>query len=79
MGCIYGVHGIGDDAGMCSLWESDGGVEMPGADENGICCVSDDPDPSYTCDSYESDWMCYDCGQDLNVADCGCESDWDEE
>ncbi len=43
-----------------------------GCDKNGYCAVEDDPNPADSCDSYESDYTCYDCGVDLNVSDCEC-------
>lgn len=76
MGCIY------EDRcdGLCSLatnndGEFDAECAQQGCDEEGMCVVSDDPDPSHSCDAYESDWSCVDCGVDLNVEDCECEED----
>lgn len=69
MGCIYE-----DNEGKCSLaLDGDGELEqdMQGSD-NGDCVVSDDPDPSISCDSYESDWTCLECGADLNAEECSC-------
>lgn len=37
--------------GKCTLY-GDGSIEMP-VDENGICRVEDDPDPSKYCEDYE--------------------------
>jgi len=37
-----------------------------------FCCYEDDPDPSYSCESYESDYYCSECGIDLNVKECKC-------
>lgn len=75
MGCIYNSNGI--DAGVCSLWEEDGGFEIQGVfdDPKGYCGADEDPDPSSSCDSYESDWTCSICDADLNVEDCGCEDE----
>lgn len=69
MGCIH------EDRmdGKCSLCDSI--VGMLGCDENGHCVVSEDPDPGYSCESYESDWECPECGMDLNVEECECEED----
>jgi hypothetical protein len=44
MGCIYEDNGTGE----CQM-------EKEGL-ENNLCVYSDDPDPSYGCDMYESDW-----------------------
>jgi hypothetical protein len=59
MGCIYS-----DFEGNC-----DQNPEL----EDGICIYEDDPDPSYGCQYYESDYTCPTCGQDLNVDECDCE------
>lgn len=76
MGCIYENNGMGSDGGLCYFHEVDGCVDDTlGMDEKGFCCVSDDPDPSYGCANYESDYTCMECGADLNVEDCGCEDE----
>lgn len=74
MGCIYETHGFDTDAGTCTLWDADDGIEVAGCGDDGICVVSDDPDPSYSCDCYESDYNCSECGADLNVEECDCDS-----
>ena len=73
MGCIY------EDRcdGLCMLSLNDDGEfdkesEQQGS-ENGICVVSEDPQPSDNCDAYESDYQCNECGADLNIEDCECE------
>lgn len=76
MGCIYEEQMTGN----CTLSVNNEGDFDPehkqqGCDECGVCIVSDDPDPSYSCDSYESDYACPECGEDLNVNDCGCEEE----
>ena len=54
MSCIYS-----DNNGKCTLYDDveDVGTTYKtcamGWDENGICCVEDDPDPGYSCESYE--------------------------
>lgn len=72
MGCIY--QNNCDD--YCQMALNDDGefekdLEQQGS-ENGICVVSEDPDPSMNCDTYESDSMCPECDTDLNVEDCDC-------
>lgn len=74
MGCIY------EDRceGLCMLatdmdGEFDKEQAQQGCDDEGVCVVSDDPDPSQNCDAYESDWCCDFCGVDLNVDECECE------
>ena len=57
--------------GKCEVWDE--GLEQDGVDVNGNCVCDDDPDPSYTCDQYMSDWECPECGQDCNVEECNCE------
>jgi len=57
MGCIYNGW-----EGNCSL-----------SDNNIICVYEDDPDPSYSCENYESDYYCHECGEDLNIKECGCD------
>lgn len=57
--------------GKCQVWDE--GVENPGCDENGNCVCDCDPDPSYLCGDYQSDWECDTCGQDMNVEECECE------
>ena len=47
MSCIYN----GFD-GKCELFDS--GFQNFGCDENGICVCDEDPDPSYTCESFEN-------------------------
>ena len=76
MGCIYEDR----SDGTCTLatdseGEFDKAQAQQGCDDCGNCCVTDDPDPSVSCDAYESDWQCYECGVDLNVDDCECEED----
>ena len=74
MGCIYENNGFGPEAGICTLCDEDDLTNGPEGSENGVCVCSDDPDPSYSCDSYESDYVCRDCGADLNVFfECECE------
>ena len=76
MGCLY------EDRmeGYCTLTLNDDGEftfdceDLQGS-EDGYCVCSDDPYPSYICDSYESDWTCPDCGVDLNVEECNCENE----
>ena len=48
MGCIY------QDLmnSKCSLFNDD--IERPGCDEEGNCVCSDDEDPSYSCEDYQS-------------------------
>ena len=70
MGCIYESMGI-HTAGACTMYEE--GTEMLGCDSSGNCMVSCDPDPSYTCETYESDDTCSECGNDNNVEECDCE------
>ena len=77
MGCIYESRGFGIDAGACTLCDEDNPSICPPGAENGICICSDDPDPGYTCDSYESDDVCLGCGADLNVEECQCEEEED--
>ena len=60
MGCIYSHF-----EGKCTLELEDL--------EDGYCGYDCDPDPSYGCDCYESDYTCHDCGADLNVEECNCD------
>ncbi len=76
MGCIYENSGFSEDSGKCSLWDDDdvgNGFDAMGTDKEGFCCVSDDPNPADSCESYESDSTCFECGQDLNVSECDCD------
>lgn len=66
MSCLYS-----DFNGLCSL--HDPNLDMNGCDTEGLCLCEEDPDPSYTCDSYESDYVCPECGCDLNNDECECE------
>ena len=59
MGCIYS-----DFEGKC---------QCDVGDDDGYCCYEDDPDPFYGCEYYESDYVCTECGADLNVEECKCE------
>ncbi len=73
MGCIYETND------MCSLClDRDDKLDMEalqqGCDDDGVCVVSDDPDPSYSCDAYESDSACPFCDTDWNVVEeCDCD------
>jgi len=58
MGCIYK-----DSDGVCTMGVKE---SLDG------CIYEDDPDPSDSCASYESDYVCSECGIDLNVEDCEC-------
>ena len=75
MGCIYENNGFDEDAGRCTLCDENDPDNGPEGSENGFCVCSDDPDPSDTCQSYESDYVCHECGVDLNVAECECEDE----
>lgn len=57
MGCIYNNF-----SGRCTLSDyeedEDKKIEVPvamGYDDEGYCIVDEDPDPSYSCESYESE------------------------
>lgn len=67
MGCLYC-----DFDGKCQFFE-DKDNKPQGCNDDGVCLVDDDPDPSYGCESYESNWVCHECGADLNIDDCTCE------
>ena len=69
MSCLYKSNWA--DSGKCELWDDT--IEMPGCDNEGNCICDNDPDPSYLCGDYESDYKCSDCGVDLNIGDCECE------
>jgi len=64
MGCIYHNY-----SGKCTISEED--WEMAGS-KDGYCVVDDDPDPACSCDTYESDYYCSECGVDLNIKECEC-------
>jgi hypothetical protein len=55
MSCIYSNF-----QGDCTLWNEDDDLGTTykdcdmGWDEIGSCCCEEDPDPSYTCVSFES-------------------------
>lgn len=49
MGCIYS-----DINGKCDLYHSASMEEDLGVDNNGYCICEDDPDPSISCNNYES-------------------------
>ena len=74
MSCIYETSSFDmNDYGKCTIWEE--GYTSAGCDENGICICSDDPHPAGTCENYESDNICSECGVDLNVEECECDDD----
>ena len=73
MVCIYENNGFDEDAGRCTLCDENDPDNGPEGSENGFCVCSDDPDPSDTCQSYESDYVCHECGVDLNIGECECE------
>lgn len=70
MGCIYENF-----EGECGMFDGDNSIDNLGCDEEGLCICSEDPDPGYTCESYESDWCCNECGADLNIEECSCEEE----
>ncbi len=72
MGCIYEDRSL-QNAGDCTLCDENDRDFGPPGQEGGICVCSDDPDPSDSCDSYESDYVCHECGADLNVVECTCD------
>ena len=65
MGCIYSNNGMGEDAGSCTLLSEDDNIIY--------CDYEGDEDPGYSCESYESDYYCSDCGRDLNIEECECD------
>jgi len=69
MGCLYSIV-----SGVCSLWDEDSKKGPDGSfnDTKGYCGCEDDPDPSYSCSEYESDYYCSGCGSDLNIEECDC-------
>lgn len=69
MGCIY------EDCftGLCGLVGDGDKCDGLGIDNEGVCVVSEDPDPALICYNYESDSQCPECGIDLNVDDCDCD------
>ena len=69
MGCIYCNYD-----GICQFFDEDEAEIRPnGCDNNGNCLVEDDPIPSESCEQYESNWMCYECGADFNAdEECTC-------
>lgn len=72
MGCIYNTFD-----GICQLWDEDN-IEQspPGCDKkDGACWCDEDPHPHNSCDSYESDSVCHECGADLNIEECTCEDE----
>ena len=76
MPCMY----ANNCDGLCTMATNHEGEYDPqhkqgGCDDEGNCIVGDDPDPSHSCETYESDWSCYDCGVDLNVGECECEEE----
>ena len=49
MGCLYS-----DFEGMCQNYDEDENYSLDGMPWDGICIWEDDPDPSYSCEWYES-------------------------
>ncbi len=77
MACIYA-----DREGSCMMADRDdddnliASSNLPGGcSDDGFCVCEDDPDPSITCESYESDYTCPECGADLNNSDCECDEE----
>ena len=66
MGCLNNTF-----EGVCSCFDE--GYEVGGCDEEGHCLVGSDEDPGYTCGDYASDYVCSNCGVDLNCFECECE------
>ena len=67
MGCLYCNFD-----GECELYSNDNG---PSGQVDGVCVVDEDPNPADSCEFYESNWTCPDCGVDLNVEECKCDKD----
>lgn len=76
MGCIY----IDNLEGICTLCDNETiNLNPQGAEYNEDsgeweCVCEDDEDPGYMCESYESDWVCSECGADLNIEECDCDN-----
>lgn len=74
MGCIYSNH-----EGICSLCDNEtphlnpAGAEYNDEIEEYECVCEEDEDPGYMCDVYESNWICPECGADLNLENCQCD------
>jgi len=68
MGCIYSHDG------ECDFFNINDTENRPqGCDEEGNCSVDEDPSPSDSCDMYESDSQCFNCGADFNAdEECTC-------
>ena len=57
---------------ICNTWQD--GCSLKSTDDKIVHCVyEDDPDPSYGCCDYESDYYCSECGCDLNIKECECD------
>ena len=69
MGCIYSNY-----KGNCDFFsDEDSDMRPEGCDDIGCCTAEEDPNPDW-CGSYESDYICHECGTDLNVEDvCECD------
>mgnify|MGYP006865015742 CR=1 FL=1 len=50
MGCVYSNW-----EGECSMFEEGTLCHPTGCDKDGDCWCEENPDPSYSCDSYEFD------------------------
>lgn len=50
MGCIYC-----DFHGKCSMHDPEYAIDGLGCDDDGNCNCESDPDPGYSCDTYETD------------------------
>ena len=50
MGCKFS-----DFEGKCQNFDEDNPIETPGCDDEGNCICEEDPDPSISCETYESE------------------------
>ena len=69
MTCIY-VTGTNES---CNMFSEGQPSNPTGCDKEGGCRVSEDPNPSRGCDTYEGVEVCIDCGADENIDGEECE------
>ena len=60
-----------DFEGNCELYPE---IDCMVCNPDGVCVCSDDPDPANSCPNYESTNICRECGVDMDMEECLCES-----
>lgn len=58
--------------GDCRYFDEETKAGPNACDELGYCMAEGDDNMDW-CEDYDSDWVCFTCGNDNNVEECDCE------